>query len=84
MKISAFFSNVMYVLISTFSFCLNSLYPGFCFNISHVLKILFSEPVGSVSPKVNSVNKFDSIFVESNHSATLICPAQSYPVPVFR
>lgn len=47
----------------------------------------YSEPIGSVAPKVNIANEVSTltmIRVRLMHTITLMCPAQAYPVPVFR
>lgn len=44
----------------------------------------FLEPVGSVSPKINSISKFDELSVHIGHTLSILCPAQSFPVPSFR
>lgn len=44
----------------------------------------FTEPVGSVSPRLTSGDKTRNIDIHYNKSATLLCPAQAYPVPFFR
>lgn len=47
--------------------------------------MLSSEPVGSVSPKMTAGDDAIKIpKVSMGQSATLMCPAQAYPVPVFR
>lgn len=43
---------------------------------------LVVEPVGSVGPKVTSSIELTS--VGASDTVSLLCPAQSYPVPVFR
>lgn len=42
------------------------------------------EPVGSVSPKVNSGDDYNNIKRRSETVITLFCNAQSHPIPVFR
>ena len=43
----------------------------------------YLEPIGSVSPKVNTGD--GTIFRrESGQSLNLLCPAQAFPTPVFR
>lgn len=42
------------------------------------------EPVGSVAPKLTSGDKSRTLDIRRNHNLTLLCPAQSYPVPNFR
>jgi len=44
----------------------------------------FSEPVGSVGPKVDMEDKFGVNIRESNNSLNLLCKAQGYPMPAFR
>ncbi|KAG5890613.1 hypothetical protein JTB14_005123 [Gonioctena quinquepunctata] len=45
--------------------------------------LLFSEPTGSVAPRVSS-KTIDIKVVRSGASAVALCPAQSFPVPSFR
>lgn len=45
---------------------------------------IFLEPIGSVAPKVNSGDDLKAVKAELNKSITLLCPAQAYPMPVFR
>ncbi|XP_054089356.1 cell adhesion molecule Dscam2 isoform X49 [Zeugodacus cucurbitae] len=48
-------------------------------------RLVITEPVGSVSPKMTAGDDAIKIpKVASGQSATLMCPAQAYPVPVFR
>lgn len=42
------------------------------------------EPIGGVAPKVNSYAKFDELTVKQGFTSCLLCPAQSYPVALFR
>lgn len=44
----------------------------------------FIEPVGSVSPKLTTGDKTRNIDIRRKQNITLLCPAQAYPVPVFR
>ncbi|CAD7012107.1 unnamed protein product [Ceratitis capitata] len=44
----------------------------------------FSEPVGSVAPKITFLERFKMMQIASGSSSAIFCPAQSYPVPVFR
>lgn len=46
--------------------------------------IHFLEPIGSVSPKVNTGDDLKSVKAETNKSLNLLCPAQAFPTPVFR
>lgn len=51
------------------------------------LYILFSpflEPVGSVRPKVNVNDKLNTKEVGAGETFAILCPGQSYPIPVFR
>lgn len=45
---------------------------------------LFLEPVGSVAPKLTSGDDSRTVRIRMRHNTTLMCPAQSYPIPVFR
>lgn len=42
------------------------------------------EPVGSVSPKISMSDKSNVLVMNIGKSATFLCPAQSYPVAIFR
>lgn len=42
------------------------------------------EPVASVSPKIHTGDEFKMIKQKSDESLSLLCPAQSYPTPIFR
>lgn len=55
---------------------------AFCFCIN--LMINFTEPVGSVAPKVDTRDEFTFTRAQLHADKALICPAQSYPMPVFR
>jgi hypothetical protein len=44
----------------------------------------FSEPVGSVSPKINTGEALKLLKEKSGDALNLLCPAQAYPTPVFR
>lgn len=46
--------------------------------------ILIKEPVGSVSPKVNTADEFNVMRSEASKTLSILCPAQAYPTPVFR
>lgn len=45
---------------------------------------MISEPVGSKSPTLSIDTKKFWLDRELNNSIVLFCPAQAYPVPVFR
>lgn len=47
-------------------------------------KIRLLEPVGSVPPKVNSHAKFDELTIANGATLSILCPAQSFPVPSHR
>lgn len=49
----------------------------------HSNDLHYAEPVGSVSPKINSYSK-NELFVGIHTAVNIMCPAQSFPVPVFR
>lgn len=81
--------------IFRYSYCFNysrAKFLVFCLNrgwlnVSSVVKsfsILFSEPVGSVSPKIQIGDEFKLIRQKSGEAVNLLCPAQAYPTPVFR
>ncbi|XP_026835361.1 Down syndrome cell adhesion molecule-like protein Dscam2 isoform X6 [Drosophila erecta] len=47
-------------------------------------RLVITEPVGSVAPKVEIKDKVGIFVAKSNSSLALLCPAQSYPIPAFR
>ncbi|XP_053612851.1 cell adhesion molecule Dscam1 isoform X36 [Plodia interpunctella] len=47
-------------------------------------RLVITEPVGRVSPKFSSVVMGTMIGVKKNNSFALQCPAQAFPVPLFR
>lgn len=50
-------------------------------------KIIFKsiEPVGSVAPRLSAgTSKIQTLEIACQDSSTLLCPAQSYPVPNYR
>ncbi|XP_073812149.1 Down syndrome cell adhesion molecule 1 isoform X23 [Musca autumnalis] len=47
-------------------------------------RLVITEPVASVGPRLLTGNDIKVIDVPSNSTITLLCPAQAYPVPVFR
>lgn len=51
------------------------------FNIS--LCNLFLEPLGSAAPKV-AMKMIDITEASLSNTVTLLCPAQAFPVPIFR
>lgn len=42
------------------------------------------EPVGSVAPKVNFLERFKMMQIAKESSTAIFCPGQSFPVAVFR
>jgi len=46
--------------------------------------LTFLEPISSAVPKVVSLAKFDMKTYSGSSTMALLCPAQGYPVPVFR
>lgn len=49
---------------------------------SYYLKI--TEPVGRVSPKFPTLLTSSSFQAVANESVTLLCPAQAFPVAIYR
>ncbi|KRF79711.1 cell adhesion molecule Dscam1 isoform X4 [Drosophila virilis] len=47
-------------------------------------RLVITEPVGSVGPRLTSGDESRILKVNMEQSATLLCPAQAYPVPFFR
>nr|XP_044249300.1 Down syndrome cell adhesion molecule-like protein Dscam2 isoform X9 [Drosophila takahashii] len=47
-------------------------------------RLVITEPVGSVGPKLTSGDDSRTVKVKREVSVTLLCPAQAYPVPVYR
>ncbi|XP_039227493.1 Down syndrome cell adhesion molecule-like protein Dscam2 isoform X28 [Drosophila yakuba] len=47
-------------------------------------RLVITEPVGSVAPKVDIKDEINYARVGRDHSLAIVCPAQSYPVPAFR
>nr|XP_017031933.1 Down syndrome cell adhesion molecule-like protein Dscam2 isoform X37 [Drosophila kikkawai] len=47
-------------------------------------RLVITEPVGSVAPKVDMHDKMDFTIRNSNRSLNLFCKAQGYPMPAFR
>nr|XP_017031940.1 Down syndrome cell adhesion molecule-like protein Dscam2 isoform X44 [Drosophila kikkawai] len=47
-------------------------------------RLVITEPVGSVAPKVDTRDEFTFARTRQGASKALICPAQSYPMPFFR
>ncbi|XP_030242124.1 Down syndrome cell adhesion molecule-like protein Dscam2 isoform X23 [Drosophila navojoa] len=47
-------------------------------------RLVITEPVASVGPRLLSGNDIKVVQYASERTITLLCPAQSYPVPLFR
>ncbi|XP_034653904.1 Down syndrome cell adhesion molecule-like protein Dscam2 isoform X19 [Drosophila subobscura] len=47
-------------------------------------RLVITEPVGSVRPKVNAQDKHQFIDEELSRGFAMLCPAQSYPMPLSR
>lgn len=45
---------------------------------------LYTEPVGAKSPKFSTNDKSSLFFYSSGEAFALLCPAQGFPVPMFR
>lgn len=48
-----------------------------------ILSVYNTEPVGSVSPKISG-DEIKLVRVRINEHTTLFCPAQAYPVAIYR
>lgn len=44
----------------------------------------FPEPVASVGPRVNKKDSFEIDTISQGGSLAILCPAQAYPVPIYR
>ncbi|XP_034142438.1 Down syndrome cell adhesion molecule-like protein Dscam2 isoform X41 [Drosophila guanche] len=47
-------------------------------------RLVITEPVGSVGPKISSGEDYNHIKGKSSHDSSLLCPAQGYPKPFYR
>ncbi|XP_017467259.1 PREDICTED: Down syndrome cell adhesion molecule-like protein Dscam2 isoform X43 [Rhagoletis zephyria] len=47
-------------------------------------RLVITEPVGSVAPKLTSGDDSRTVKAHGGQSVTLLCPAQAFPVPLFR
>lgn len=45
---------------------------------------LYIEPLGKVSPKFPNLDKGRLVDYEKSSSVTLLCPAQAFPIPLYR
>uniref|UniRef100_A0A182QBV3 Down syndrome cell adhesion molecule n=1 Tax=Anopheles farauti TaxID=69004 RepID=A0A182QBV3_9DIPT len=46
-------------------------------------RLVITEPVGSVAPRLTSGDESRKLLVQLEANVTMLCPAQSFPVPVF-
>uniref|UniRef100_A0A1B0AGE9 Uncharacterized protein n=1 Tax=Glossina pallidipes TaxID=7398 RepID=A0A1B0AGE9_GLOPL len=58
--------------------------PRLYFVQGKLIQCLDLEPMGSVAPKINANDELTMVRSRLQQNVTLLCPAQSYPVPVFR
>ncbi|XP_043866976.1 Down syndrome cell adhesion molecule-like protein Dscam2 isoform X7 [Drosophila mojavensis] len=47
-------------------------------------RLVITEPIGSVSPKISNADDLKHVKVKNQHSLSLLCPAQGYPQPAYR
>ncbi|XP_044312589.1 Down syndrome cell adhesion molecule-like protein Dscam2 isoform X5 [Drosophila rhopaloa] len=47
-------------------------------------RLVITEPIASVGPRLLSGNDIKVVHFSAGQATTMLCPAQSYPVPVFR
>uniref|UniRef100_A0A1I8Q6K5 Down syndrome cell adhesion molecule n=1 Tax=Stomoxys calcitrans TaxID=35570 RepID=A0A1I8Q6K5_STOCA len=47
-------------------------------------RLVITEPVGSVGPRINLANRRNDAEVAIGKTVSIFCPAQAYPVPFFR
>nr|XP_036670179.1 Down syndrome cell adhesion molecule-like protein Dscam2 isoform X39 [Drosophila suzukii] len=47
-------------------------------------RLVITEPIGSVSPKITNSDDLKHVKVKRLHSLSLLCPAQAYPQPISR
>lgn len=64
--------------------CPAQAFPAPAFRYINInLHYIFLEPMGSAAPKV-AMKMIDITEASSNGTVTLLCPAQAFPVPMFR
>lgn len=56
----------------------------FIFFFNSLMTMVFSEPINTVVPRITSGNDIKVVMQQSNVTFTLLCPAQAYPVPVYK
>ncbi|XP_035901262.1 Down syndrome cell adhesion molecule-like protein Dscam2 isoform X45 [Anopheles stephensi] len=47
-------------------------------------RLVITEPLASVAPRLTTGDKSRNLDIRVEHNITLLCPAQSFPVPAFR
>ncbi|XP_034142415.1 Down syndrome cell adhesion molecule-like protein Dscam2 isoform X20 [Drosophila guanche] len=47
-------------------------------------RLVITEPIGSVSPKITNADDLKHVKVRSSLSLSLLCPGQAYPQPIYR
>ncbi|XP_058460355.1 cell adhesion molecule Dscam2 isoform X7 [Malaya genurostris] len=47
-------------------------------------RLVITEPLASIGPRLTSGDKSRNLEVRNRDNVTLLCPAQSYPVPIYR
>ncbi|XP_070066215.1 cell adhesion molecule Dscam1 isoform X11 [Drosophila virilis] len=47
-------------------------------------RLVITEPIGSVSPKISNADDLKHVKIKNLHSLSLLCPAQGYPQPAYR
>ncbi|XP_032572875.1 Down syndrome cell adhesion molecule-like protein Dscam2 isoform X6 [Drosophila sechellia] len=47
-------------------------------------RLVITEPIGSVAPRVNRKDEFNHDRIKSSKTISIQCPAQAFPVPVYR
>lgn len=62
----------------------NQINYGIYINVKIVFCHQILEPVGSVSPKFNAGDELNIVRSKMTLVVTLLCPAQSYPTPIYR
>jgi hypothetical protein len=53
-------------------------------DITIIFFLVALEPVGSVSPKISTGDDLKNVKVRLNESISLMCPAQAFPIPVYK
>lgn len=58
--------------------------PGPFIQVPNLLTFMILEPIGSKSPSFSSVSKLAWFEIPTVQDYALTCPAQGFPVPLFR